>query len=503
MGLVQEEPTIFDVGRPGLTGVDLGPCDVPGVEPTEVIPEDWLRREPAELPEVSEPDVVRHYTRLSQWNYSIDTGLYPLGSCTMKYNPRMNEAFARLEGFARLHPYLPAERVQGAYRLMVELQEMLCEISGLDACSLQPAAGAQGELTGLLCIRAYHRQRGQGDRRTILVPDSAHGTNPASAALCGMKAVQIQSGQDGIVHPDAVRARIDEKLAGIMITNPNTLGLFESHIEEICRLVHESGGLVYCDGANMNGVMGRSRPGDWGVDVMHLNLHKTFSTPHGGGGPGAGPICVRRILEPFLPVPRIERDEEGHYLATTDRPLSIGRVRSFYGQFLVLVRAYAYIKTCGYAGLRAAAESAVLNANYLRVRLQEHFPIAHDRSCMHECIFSDQQLQAYGVKTLDVAKRLIDYGFHPPTVYFPLIVKGALMIEPTESENRQTLDRFVSAMAAIAREARENPELLHQAPSRAFRRRLDETQANRRPILTYRMGAGQNRKGQGSKNQSV
>lgn len=486
-GLAFDEALIFEHSRPGKMGFDVSDADVEALEPSDIFPSDLLRDEPAELPEVSEPEVVRHFTRMSHWNYCIDTGFYPLGSCTMKYNPRANEALSSLPGLTGLHPYMPESWVQGALKLIYDLGEMLCEIGGLDACSVQPAAGAQGELTGLLCMRAYHHHRGERDRNRILVPDSAHGTNPASATLAGLKSVEVKAGAEGILAADTVKEHLDDSIAGIMITNPNTLGLFESDIKQICEVIHEVGGLVYCDGANMNALLGRSRPGDWGVDVMHFNLHKTFGTPHGGGGPGSGPVCVTEALEPFLPKPKIRQRDDGSYFADYDRPLSIGRVRTFYGQFLVLVRAYAYIRSLGADGLKGIADRAVLNANYLKQKLKDTFHLAYDQPCMHECIFTDDGLDALGVKTLDIAKRLIDYGFHPPTVYFPLNVNGALMIEPTESESRETLDAFVDAMKAVRKEAETDPALLTSAPTKAFRGRLDETNAARNPILVEKM----------------
>ncbi len=478
-GLVFEEPLLWERGRNGRTGFSMPRRDV---EETP-LPEEFSA-EPPDLPELSEVDLVRHYVRLSQWNVAVDTAMYPLGSCTMKYNPKTNERQAALPGFALAHPLLPESLCQGALELIAALECLLGEITGLDAVTLQPGAGAQGELAGMLIFHAYHRLRGRV-RSKILVPDTAHGTNPASAALCGYTAVPVASGGRGILEPQAVAALMDEETAGIMITNPNTLGLFEEHVAQIARIVHEKGGLVYGDGANMNAVLGRVDMGRIGVDVLHLNLHKTFSTPHGGGGPGAGPVCVKRPLEPFLPVPRVVH-RGGRFAWSEDFPLSIGKLQAFWGNFGVLVRAYSYILSMGAAHLEQASRLAVLNANYLRVGLREHYAPAHDRPCMHECVFSDARQRPLGVTTLDIAKRLMDYGFHPPTVYFPLVVPGALMIEPTETESKEMLDLFLAAMAAIAREAREDPERLRTAPTRCLRRRLDEVAAARKPTLTGR-----------------
>jgi glycine dehydrogenase subunit 2 len=421
---------------------------------------------------------------MSQWTYGIDRGFYPLGSCTMKYNPRVNEDVARLPGFSRAHPYLPDELAQGALELLWELERYLAEVSGLDRVSLHPSAGAHGELTGVMMIRAYHQAQGN-PRRKILIPESAHGTNPASSALCGYQVVPIKSGPRGVVEPPAVAEAMDEQVAAIMITNPNTLGLFEEHIAEIARIVHAKGGQVYCDGANLNAVMGITRPGDWGVDVIQINLHKTFSQPHGGGGPGAGPVGVRKHLAPFMPVPTVEKKGDGFAL-DFDRPRSIGKVRAFAASFGVMVRAYAYIRSLGAAGLTRAAETAVLNANYLMSQLKGAYHLPYDRVCKHECVFSDALQLQHDVKTLDIAKRLMDYGFHPPTIYFPLIVSGALMIEPTESESKETLDQFIAAMKAIAREAQDEPDVVRAAPHKPLLSRLDETRAARQPVLRWK-----------------
>ncbi len=484
-GIGYEEPLLFERSRSGRSAAALPPLDVPAYAPTDEFGPEELAGALDGLPELSEVDVVRHFTRLSTWNAAVDLGLYPLGSCTMKYNPKINEKLARLPEFSEGHPLQPEAHSRGFLRLCCALEELLCEISGLDAVSLQPAAGAQGELAGIMMIRAYHEARGDS-RHTILVPDSAHGTNPASAALNGYRVVSVPSGADGILHPDAVAKIMSPDVAGLMITNPNTLGLFERHIGDITEVVHQGGGLVYGDGANLNALLGIGRPGDMGIDVMHFNLHKTFSTPHGGGGPGAGPVGVTRALEPFLPTPRITRGPDGEPRLDRDRPRAIGRLHGYFGNAGMFVRAYAYIRTLGPDGLRRCAEMAVLNANYLLARLGKTFHVPYDGPVMHECVFSDKSLTPTGVSTLDIAKRLIDYGYHPPTIYFPLIVSGALMIEPTESESLEGLDRFVEALLAIAEEAAEDPELLRQAPHHTRLARLDETRAARQPVLRHR-----------------
>ena len=485
--LVQEAP-IFVQSVAGRSGASLPALDVPAADERALWPESLCRAEPPGLPEVSEPEVVRHYTRASAWNFNIDKGMYPLGSCTMKYNPKTADAAAGLEAFNGLHPYQPAEQMQGALSLMHGLERMLGEICGFPRVTLQPSAGAQGELCGLMMIRAYHRHR-EEPRTKVLVPDSAHGTNPASCTVNGFDTVPIATAADGAVPADEVRRAIAEvgaeNVAAIMITNPSTLGLFELHMAEITELVHAAGGLVYMDGANLNALMGRYRPGDAGVDVMHFNLHKTFGTPHGGGGPGAGPVGVAERLAPFLPVPTVERDPSGVFSLDYQRPLSVGRLRAFFGNFSMLLRAYAYIREMGAPGLSQATDMAVLNANYLRARLQEFLHVQHPDRCMHEVVASDQGLKATGVTTLDVAKRLMDYGFHPPTVYFPLVVHGALMIEPTETETPQTLDCFVAALQSIVREAHETPELVKTAPHTTGLKRLDEARAARKPILRH------------------
>ncbi|NLC69790.1 MAG: aminomethyl-transferring glycine dehydrogenase subunit GcvPB [Desulfuromonadaceae bacterium] len=476
-GLALREKLIFEHSRPGRSGCRLPQLDVPAAH----LPPDLERDGIDGFPEVSEVEVVRHFTRLSSWNYGVDSGFYPLGSCTMKYNPKVNEAAARIRGLALLHPYTPVELCQGALALIHHLEELLGEISGFPAVSLHPAAGAHGELAGMMVIRACHEKRGN-PRRKVLIPDTAHGTNPASATLCGYEVTPLES--DGFLSAATVAAAMDEETAAVMITNPNTLGLFEKEIGAICAAVHAKGGLVYCDGANLNALLGLSRPGDAGIDVMHFNLHKTFSTPHGGGGPGAGPIGVTKELEPFLPLPRIVREGE-RYLFDYDRPDSIGRLRAFYGNFAILVRAYTYIRMLGAAGLRQAAEMAVLNANYIRSGLEGHYHLPHPQRSLHEVVFSDQHLEG-DCHTIDVAKRLIDLGFHPPTVYFPLVVKGALMVEPTETETRESLDEFCEAMVRIAEEAKTSPGLLKEAPRRTIVRRLDEVLAARKPRLRWR-----------------
>jgi len=437
------------------------------------------------IPELSEVDVVRHFTRLSQTNYGVDTGLYPLGSCTMKYNPKVNEDVAAMLGFTCAHPLLPEDMSQGAMEVIGTLQDYLCRITGMDACTLQPAAGAQGEFVGMKLIRAALDDRGD-DRRVVLIPDSAHGTNPASAHLAGFEVEEIKSGSDGCLDLDALKERLGPDVAGMMLTVPNTLGIFEKNIKTICTMVHEAGGMVYVDGANLNAMMGITLPGDWGADVMHLNLHKTFSTPHGGGGPGSGPVVCKAHLEPHLPKPVLVR-KDGKWSWDYDRPGSIGKVTAFYGNFLVLVRALAYIETMGAEGLKEATRLAVLNANYLKKNLVEFLKLGYEGETLHEAVFCDSGLPN-GITTLDIAKRLIDYGFYPPTVYFPLIVHGAIMIEPTETEPVDELDRFIDAVREIVREAEDNPEVLKTAPHCAFRRRLDEVSAARRPILTYKPG---------------
>jgi glycine dehydrogenase subunit 2 len=488
----QNEGLIFDRSNEGRIGYCLPALDVAAAPMTDLVEARLLRDDGlAGLPEVSEVDVIRHFTRISTWNYAVDFGMYPLGSCTMKYNPKLNERVARLEGFANSHPYLPDALAQGNLSLLKELEACLSEITGLAAVSLQPAAGAQGEMTGLMVIRQCLEARGN-PRQRVLIPDSAHGTNPASAAICGYQVQTIKSDERGAIDLDNLRAIVNEDVAALMLTNPSTLGLFEENIEEVCRILHAAGGFVYMDGANMNALVGVTRPGDMGVDVIHLNLHKTFSTPHGGGGPGAGPIAVTAELEPFLPFPRVvsETDTTGQTVLRLDyhRPQSIGRVRAYHGNFAVLVRALCYILTLGPDGLREATETAVLNANYIAHHLKSDYELAQPGYPMHEVIFNDKQQQKYGVHTLDIAKRLIDYGFHPMTIYFPLVVPGAMMIEPTESEGREELDLFIDAMREIAREARDTPELVKSAPHHTRIGRLDEAAAARKPVLRWQPG---------------
>jgi glycine dehydrogenase subunit 2 len=482
------EPLVFEISRPGRCAAVLPTLDVP---PTELPA--GLVRENLPLPEVSEIDLVRHYTRLSQMNYAVDIGYYPLGSCTMKYNPKINEDMARLPGFTRLHPYQDEDTVQGALFLMYHLQEFLKEIGGFAGVSLQPAAGAHGELTGVLMMRAYHLDRGHDHRDVILVPDSAHGTNPATTSMSGLRVEEIPSDERGNVDMTALKAACEEHgdhLVGMMLTNPNTLGLFDENVEEIAALVHGHGGLMYGDGANMNALLGIARPGDLGFDVLHYNLHKTFSTPHGGGGPGSGPVGASESLVDFLPAPIVgvevdkAANEEPVY-TFIDPPKSIGRVKAFYGHFGVLVRAYTYIRILGAAGLRRVAEYAVLNANYVKERVKGAYPVPYDRTCMHEFVCEGRIEGAPDVHALDISKRLIDYGFHPPTNYFPLIVREALMIEPTETESKDTLDAFADAMLSIAEEARTNPDLLHEAPHKAPVRRLDEVRAAKELVLRW------------------
>jgi glycine cleavage system P protein (glycine dehydrogenase) subunit 2 len=476
-GLILNEPLLWEKGKKGRCGFSIPRRDVDSFPMDENVTGDGPN-----FPDLSEVDVVRHYTRLSQWNFGVDTGMYPLGSCTMKYNPKTNERQAGTPGFSGAHPLLPTSLTQGALRLMFELESFLAEITGMDAVTLQPAAGAHGELAGMLLIWAFHKSKGSL-RSKIIVPDTAHGTNPASAALCGFRSVSVKSNEQGVLSPEAVAEIMDEETAGIMVTNPNTLGLFEENIIKIADIVHSKGGLVYCDGANMNAVMGIADMGKIGIDVLHLNLHKTFSTPHGGGGPGAGPVCVKKQLEPFLPVPRIIA-KDGEYSLSDDFPESIGKLHAFYGNFGVLVRAYSYILSMGAEGLKKASSLAVLNANYIKEQLKDIFHLPYDRRCMHECVFSDKNQEPYKITTLDIAKRLIDYGFHPPTIYFPLVVHGAIMIEPTETESKENIDLFIDALKQIVKEAKEDSEILKQAPTRTKVRRLDETSAARHPCLT-------------------
>ncbi len=472
---------IFEKSQPGRRGGELPRPDLPPAE----VPADLRRARPPRLPELAEPEILRHFTELSTRNFGIDTGFYPLGSCTMKYNPRVNERLVMLPGFRDLHPYQDEDGSQGALELMWRLQEALIEISGLHACSLQPAAGSQGELTGLMLMRAYFADRGEADQRdTIVTADTAHGTNPASVTMAGYKLAKVETDARGNVDVAHLREMVDERTAGLMLTNPSTLGLFDEHIEEIATIFHEVGALLYYDGANLNAVCGISRPGDMGFDIVHINLHKTFSQPHGGGGPGGGPIVVRDMLEPYLPVPAVTKDGDAYRL-DYDRPKSIGKVRGYTGPFGVFVRSYAYIRSYG-PRLREMSETAVLNANYLLARLKDAYDLPFDRLCMHEFVLSARSLKReHGISALDVAKRLMDYGFHPPTIYFPLVVPEALMIEPTETEAKETLDAFVDAMIAIAREAEDDPEVIKRAPHGRPVRRLDEVKAAKRAVVKY------------------
>jgi len=475
-GLIFNEPQLWDKSRQGRCAISLPKSDVKRVQLDES-----LTGDAPELPQLSELDVVRHFTRLSQWNFGVDSGMYPLGSCTMKYNPKTNEVQAARQGFAGAHPSSGDEFSQGALKLMYNLEQFLAKITGFHAATLQPAAGAHGELAGMLMIHAFHAKNGR-QRSKIIIPDTAHGTNPASATLCGYESINIKSGKDGILEPEAVAAVMDEDTAGIMVTNPNTLGLFENNIKEIADIVHSKGGLVYGDGANLNAIMGVVKPGEIGIDVLHFNLHKTFSTPHGGGGPGSGPVAVGKLLEPFLPIPRVINELDS-YKFVTDFPDTIGRMHTFYGHFGVMIKAYAYILSMGAKGLNDASKLAVLNANYIKESLKGTLNLPYDKPCMHECVFNDKIQNEYHVTTMDMAKRLLDYGFHPPTVYFPLVVDGAFMIEPTETESKEDIDQFINAVKAIAKEAENSPEQLKKAPLKTKVTRLDEVTAARKPCL--------------------
>ncbi len=480
---IETLPTIFELSRSGRRGPAPPPAEAELPELNECIESQHLRDDPTELPEVGELDGVRHYTRLSSLNYSIDNVFYPLGSCTMKYNPRLNEVAASATGFLLGHPLARPEDCQGFLELCCRLQEFLAEVSGLPHVSLQPAAGAHGELTALMIMKSYFADLGEAERDVILIPDSAHGTNPSSCTLAGFRTREVASGPDGTVDMEDFRSKLDASVAGLMITNPNTVGIFERNIDTICELLHEAGALVYMDGANMNAILGITRPGDFGIDVMHFNLHKTFSTPHGGGGPGSGPIAVDEKLAPYLPLPRVQRGSDGTFEAVTDGPKSIGRVRSFWGNSGILVRALAYAMAHGPAELRRISEYAVLNANYIRAQLTDAFHLPFQTPSMHEVVFTAKRQKQSGIRALDVAKRLIDLGFHPPTIYFPLIVSEALMIEPTETESKETLDAFVAAMLQVAREAEESPDILREAPVTQPVRRLDEVNAVKQPVL--------------------
>ncbi len=488
-GISYTSPLIFELGSTDRTGASPIQDDLPAADPSACFG-DQARKASPMLAEVSEPEAFRHYVRLSQLNFAIDIGMFPLGSCTMKYNPKVNEWAARLSGFAGLHPMTPDTAAQGALEVMYRLEQGLAEVCGMDRVSLHPAAGAQGELAGLMMVRAYHASQGRNPTK-VLIPDTAHGTNPASCALNGYKAVPFPVGDAGIVTPADLEPYVDDDVAALMMTNPNTVGLFETHMHAISELMHSKGAQVYGDGANLNALMGKARPGDLGIDVMQFNLHKTFTTPHGGGGPGCGPVGYKAHLDPFAPTPVVEKNDDGSYrLDYDDRPGTVGRLRGFQGNFGMMVRAYAYLREMGAEGLERATELAVLNANYLRARLGERWHVAYDKTCMHEVIISDKHLNETGVTTMDVAKRLLDYGFHAPTVYFPLVVKGAMLIEPTETETKQALDEFVDAMNSIDREAHESPEKVTGAPELAPWGRLDETRAARKPVLRYRRAEG-------------
>ena len=487
------EKLIFEKSSPGRTAYSLPECDVPVRESGRLpdgslagspLPERFLRKNTAELPEVAEIDVVRHFTRLSQLNFSVDTNFYPLGSCTMKYNPKVNEDVSRYDGFANLHPYQNQEQCQGILQILYDLEKTLIEICGMDAFSLQPAAGAHGEFIGMLISHAYHVRNGK--RRTkIIIPDSAHGTNPASASMCGFDIVEIKSNSQGLIDLEMLKRSMDNDVAALMLTNPNTLGLFEKDILKIAEIVHDVDALLYLDGANMDAMLGIARPGDMGIDMLHLNLHKTFSTPHGGGGPGAGPLGVVNELIPFLPAPKIIK-KDNSYRWQYDLPESVGRVKPFYGNTGVLIRAYAYLVSVGCEGLEKISESALVNANYLSKKLSSYIEIPYGKRCMHEFVASTRKLKANGITTLDIAKRLLDYGFHSPTIYFPLIVADALMIEPTDTETKETLDEFAESLIKILEEAKTNPEILKNAPHNTPVSRLDEVQAARKPDLRWK-----------------
>ncbi|RID89401.1 glycine dehydrogenase subunit 2 [Peribacillus asahii] len=480
----QDQSLIFEISTPGRIGYSLPEMDVTEVSLDDILPAEYIRAEEAELPEVSELDIMRHYTALSKRNHGVDSGFYPLGSCTMKYNPKINENVARLNGFAHIHPYQEAKTVQGALELMYDLQEHLIEITGMDQVTLQPAAGAHGEWTGLMMIRAYHEANGDTGRTKVIVPDSAHGTNPASATVAGLETVTVKSDENGLVDLDDLKRVVGADTAALMLTNPNTLGLFEESILDIAKIVHDAGGKVYYDGANLNAVLSKARPGDMGFDVVHLNLHKTFTGPHGGGGPGSGPVGVKEDLIPFLPKPIVTKQGD-QYVLDYDRPQSIGRVKPYYGNFGINVRAYTYIRSMGPDGLKAVTENAVINANYMMRRLAPFYDLPYDRHCKHEFVLSGRRQKKLGVRTLDIAKRLLDFGYHPPTIYFPLNVEEGMMIEPTETESKETLDAFIDAMIQIAKEAEESPEIVQEAPHTTVVKRLDETLAARKPVLRY------------------
>lgn len=480
----QDQALIFEISTPGRIGYSLPEIEIEETALSELLPDDYIREEAAELPEVSELDIMRHYTALSKRNHGVDSGFYPLGSCTMKYNPKINENVARINGFAHIHPYQDENTVQGALGLMYDLQEHLIEITGMDQVTLQPAAGAHGEWTGLMMIRAYHESNGDMQRTKVIVPDSAHGTNPASATVAGFETVTVKSNEHGLVDIDDLKRVVGDDTAALMLTNPNTLGLFEENILEMAEVIHQAGGKLYYDGANLNAVLSKARPGDMGFDVVHLNLHKTFTGPHGGGGPGSGPVGVKNELIRFLPKP-IVSEKEGRYFLDYDRPESIGRVKPYYGNFGINVRAYTYIRSMGPDGLKAVTENAVINANYMMRRLSAYYDLPYDRHCKHEFVLSGRRQKKLGVRTLDIAKRLLDFGYHPPTIYFPLNVEEAMMIEPTETESKETLDAFIDAMIQIAKETEDNPEIVQEAPHTTVIKRLDETLAARKPVLRF------------------
>ena len=477
-------PLIFELSKEGRTSYSLPDMDVPEVNLNEGLEDDYVRKSAPDLPEVSELDIMRHYTRLSQRNYGLDSGFYPLGSCTMKYNPKINEDVARLPGFTHIHPHQPEESVQGAMEMMYDLQESLKELTGMHEVSLQSAAGAHGEWTALMMIRAFHEANGDYNRTKVIVPDSAHGTNPASAAVAGFDSVTVKTNEEGLVDIEDLKKVVDEDTAAFMLTNPNTLGLFETDIVEMAEIVHSAGGKLYYDGANLNAIMGYTRPGDMGFDAVHLNLHKTFTGPHGGGGPGSGPVGVTEELAPFLPKPVLTKKDD-YFTFEYDRPQSIGRIKPYYGNFGINLRAYTYIRTMGAEGLKKASEYAVLNANYMMRKLEKEYELPFPQHCKHEFVLSGKKQKKLGVRTLDIAKRLLDYGYHPPTIYFPLNVEEAMMAEPTETESKETLDGFIDAMLQIAKEVEEEPELVQEAPHDTIVKRMDETTAARKPILRY------------------
>ncbi|WP_273832895.1 aminomethyl-transferring glycine dehydrogenase subunit GcvPB [Guptibacillus sedimenti] len=480
----KDQALIFELSEPERISYSLPELDVPDIDLDEWLPEEFNRKTEPELPEVSELQLMRHYTALSKRNHGVDSGFYPLGSCTMKYNPKINEDVARYPGFAFVHPLQEEETVQGALEMMYNLQENLVAVTGMDEVTLQPAAGAHGEWTGLMMIRAYHEANGDFNRTKVIVPDSAHGTNPASATVAGFEAVTVKSNDKGLVDLEDLKRVVNHDTAALMLTNPNTLGLFEEQITEMATIIHDAGGKLYYDGANMNAIMGAARPGDMGFDVVHLNLHKTFTGPHGGGGPGSGPVGVKSDLIPYLPKPVLVKENDA-YRFDYDRPQSIGRVKPYYGNFGINVRAYSYIRTMGPEGLKQVSENAVLNANYMMRRLQDAFVLPYEQHCKHEFVISGKKQKKLGVRTLDMAKRLLDFGYHPPTIYFPINVEECMMIEPTETESKETLDEFCDVLLQIAKEAEDNPEIVQEAPHTTVIGRLDETTAARKPILRY------------------